>query len=55
MHLLLGYSFNHFEIIQGSSVGYREYGLFFLLFFDDQIIFKFLVIFLNNSKIYGKC
>ena len=39
MHLRLRYSFNRFEIIQGSFVGYREYSL---CFFDDGTIFKFL-------------
>ena len=44
MHLLLWYSFNRHEIIQGSSVGYREYGL---CFFDGRTIFEFLAEFLN--------
>ena len=29
MYLLLQFSFNRFEIIQGSSIGYRHYGLCF--------------------------
>ena len=45
MHLLLGYSFNRFEMIQGSSVECREYGLCF--FFDDRTIFEFCGDFLN--------
>ena len=40
MYLLLQFSFNRFEIIQDSSIGYGHYGLRF--FFDEGIIFEFL-------------
>ena len=40
MHLLLGYSFSRFEIIQGSFVGYREYGLCFF-FLTIESFFNF--------------
>ena len=42
MYLLLQFSFNRFEVIQGSSIGYEHYGFFF----DDRIIFELLANFL---------
>ena len=55
MHLLLWYSFNRFEIIQRSFVGYREYGLCFFL--TDGIFLNFWRIFefWNIGIIYCNC
>ena len=35
MHHLLQFSFNHFEIMQSSSIGYTHFGL---CLFDNQLI-----------------
>ena len=35
MHHLLQFSFNHFEIMQSSSIGYTHFGL---SLFDNQLI-----------------
>ena len=46
MYLLLQFSFNRFEIIQGSSIGYRHSAC---AFFEDRINFEFLA---NFSGIF---
>ena len=56
MYLLLQFSFNRFEIIQGSSIGYKHYGLCFFL--TIKINFEFLANFRNfrnNGIIYINC
>ena len=55
LHLHLRVSFNRFEIIQGSFVGYKHYGLYV---FGDRTIFEFLANFwkfCNNGIIYSNC
>ena len=53
MYLLLQFSFNRFEIIQGSSIGYKHYGLCF--FWTIEIILSFFSnfwYFRSNGIIY---
>ena len=52
MFLLLQVSFNGFEIIQGSSIGYGSYGMYFFtinLFLNVWRIFEKIF---NNGIIY---
>ena len=55
MYLLLQFSLDRFEIIQGSSIRYKHYDL---CFFDDRIKFEVWANFGNlgnNGIIYSNC
>ena len=49
MHVLLQFSFNRFEIIQGSFIGYDLYGLCFFL--TIGLFLNFWRIFILNNDV----